>query len=179
MRNDGPPRTRTTDRDCVIETIDYLGQARRALGQAPHQGQADRGHAGAGSAWSLTPRSDRRKAGIGIVNSVARARRDLIAQVAKGDARPSPPRSAQGFAQFGAENCTPSTALGNAVGEAGFAHEASPTGRGRPAKRLRPRGAACGSAVGEAGFEPATTSTQSSCTTGLCASPVNRSTRLF
>ena len=33
--------------------------------------------------------------------------------------------------------------------------------------------------VGEAGFEPATTSTQSSCTTGLCDSPVNRSTRLF
>ena len=26
--------------------------------------------------------------------------------------------------------------------------------------------------VGEAGFEPATTSTQSSCTTGLCDSPV-------
>ena len=33
--------------------------------------------------------------------------------------------------------------------------------------------------VGEAGFEPATTSTQSSCTTGLCDSPVNRSTRVF
>ena len=28
-----------------------------------------------------------------------------------------------------------------------------------------------GKGVGEAGFEPATTSTQSSCTTGLCDSP--------
>ncbi len=31
-----------------------------------------------------------------------------------------------------------------------------------------------GTMVGEAGFEPATTSTQSSCTTGLCDSPVKR-----
>ena len=30
-----------------------------------------------------------------------------------------------------------------------------------------------GKVVGEAGFEPATTSTQSSCTTGLCDSPEN------
>jgi hypothetical protein len=33
-------------------------------------------------------------------------------------------------------------------------------------------GVSCGDFVGEAGFEPATTSTQSSCTTGLCDSPM-------
>lgn len=46
-------------------------------------------------------------------------------------------------------------------------------GERRPAEEPMICGTSCGSEVGEAGFEPATTSTQSLCTTGLCDSPGN------